>query len=311
MSSAKKLLTVFGATGNQGGSLIRTVLNNSTLNAKYSLRGVTRDTSKPAAQELSKQGVEVVRADLDDVESLKKAIDGSYGVLAVTNFWESMDGAKETQQGRNIVDASLSTGVKHLVLSTLHSVDKLSNGTLHTPHFDSKSAIDDYAKSQAGNKLNISYFHAAFFAQNFETMLQKGEDGSYSINLPIDPAVRVPMIDIVADTGNWVAGLFEAGDSANGKKVQGVSWWTNFASFSSDLGSALGKKVSYNNIPADIFKSYLPESIADELTDTMKLVDQYSYYGKDTEKQQADDNRFLLKDAKLATVDSWAKSLKL
>lgn len=311
MSSTKKLLTVFGATGNQGGSLVRTILNNSTLNAKYSLRGVTRDTSKPAAQQLSKRGVDVVRADLDDLDSVKKAIDGSYGVFAVTNFWESMDGNKETQQGRNIVDASISTGVKHLVLSTLHSVEKLSNGTLHVPHFDSKAAIDDYAKSKADDKLNISYFHAAFFAQNFETMLQKGDDGNYSVNLPIDPTVRVPMIDIVADTGNWVAGLFEAGQSANGKTVQGVSFWTDLQSFTSELGNAIGKKVSYNNLPADVFKSYLPEAIADELTENMKLIDQYNYYGKDAEKQQPESDTFLLKGAQLARIRSWSKSLKL
>lgn len=311
MSSTKKLLTVFGATGNQGGSVIRTILKTPSLNAKYSLRGITRDTSKPAAQELAKQGVDVVRADLDDPASLKKALDGSYGVFAVTNFWESMDGAKETQQGRNIVDASISTGVNHLVISSLHNVNKLTNGTLHVPHFDSKAAIDDYAESVRGDKLNVSYFHPAFFLQNFSTMLRKGDDGSFSITLPIDPSARLPMIDVQADTGKWVAGIFEAGAAANGKKVQAVSFWTDMQSFSSDLGKAIGAKVAYNNVPADVFKSFLPEAIAEELTENMKLMDQYSYYGKNTEQQQPESDAFLLKDATLATVDSWASTLKL
>ncbi len=165
MSSTKKLLTVFGATGNQGGSLIRTILKTPSLNSKYALRGVTRDTSKAAAQELAKQGVDVVRADLDDPASLQKAISGSHGVFAVTNFWESMDGAKETQQGKNIVDASISTGVNHLVISSLHNVNKLTNGALHVPHFDSKAAIDDYAESVRADKLNVTYFHPAFFSR--------------------------------------------------------------------------------------------------------------------------------------------------
>lgn len=311
MSSTKKLLTVFGATGNQGGSLIRTILKTPSLSSKYALRGITRDTSKPAAQELSNQGVEVVKADLDDVESLKSALKGSYGAFAVTNFWESMDGNKETQQGRNIVDASIATGVNHLVISSLHNVNKLTNGSLHVPHFDSKSAINDYAESVRGDKLNVSYFHPAFFLQNFATMVNKGEDGSLSINLPIDPKARIPVIDVRADTGNWVAGIFEAGSAANGKVVQAVSFWTDLQSFSNDLGNAVGKKIAYNNIPSDVFKSFLPEAIAEELTENMKLIDQYSYYGKDTGKQQPESDKFLLKDAKLATVQSFAPTLNL
>ncbi|ETS64068.1 hypothetical protein PaG_01300 [Moesziomyces aphidis] len=309
--SAKKLLTIFGATGNQGGSVISTILNNSSLNSKYSLRGITRDTSKPAAQELAKKGVEVVRADLSDPASLKQAIAGSYGVFAVTNFWESMDGAKETQQGRNIVDASLATGVNHLVISSLHSVNKLTNGSLHVPHFDSKAAIDEYAESVRADKLNASYFHAAFFLQNFDTMLRKGDDGNFSITLPIDPAARVPLIDIQADAGKWVAGLFEAGAAANGKTVQGISFWTDMQTFAADLAKAIGSKVAYNNVPADVFKSFLPEAIADELTENMKLVDQYSYYSKGAETNQPQSDALLLKGAQLATVQSWAKSLKL
>lgn len=309
--SAKNILTVFGATGQQGGSVIQTILRTPALNAKYALRGVTRDTSRPAAQELAKLGVDVVRANLDDPASLEKAIRGSYGVFAVTNFWESMDGAKETQQGRNIVDASLATGVSHLVISSLHNVNELTNGALHVPHFDSKAAIDDYAESVRGDKLNVTYFHPAFFLQNFNTMLNKHHDGSYSINLPIHPTARVPVIDIVADAGKWVAGIFQAGPAANGKKVQAVSFWTDLQSFSSDLGSAVGSKVAYNNVPADVFNNFLPEAIADELTENMKLIDQYSYYGNNAEKQQPQSDEFLLKDAKLATVSSWASTLKL
>ncbi|SJX64115.1 uncharacterized protein SRS1_14770 [Sporisorium reilianum f. sp. reilianum] len=309
--SAKKVLTVFGATGQQGGSVIQTILKTPALNAKYALRGVTRDTSRPAAQELAKLGVDVVRANLDDPASLNKALGGSYGVFAVTNFWESMDGAKETQQGRNIVDASLSSGVNHLVISSLHNVNKLTNGSLHVPHFDSKAAIDDYAESVRGDKLNVTYFHPAFFLQNFNTMVNKGQDGSYSINLPIDPKARVPVIDILADAGKWVAGIFEAGAAANGKKVQAVSFWTDMQSFSSQLGDALSHRIAYNNIPADVFKGFLPEAIGEELTENMKLIDQYSYYGKDAEKQQPQSDEFLLKDAKLATVSSFASTLKL
>lgn len=223
-----------------------------------------------------------------------------------------MDAAKETQQGRNIVDASISTGVKHLVISSLHNVNKLTNGTIHVPHFDSKAAIDDYAESVRGDKINVSYFHPAFFLSNFNNMLRKGEDGSYSITLPIDPSARVPMIDVQADAGKWVAGLFEAGpDAANGKKVQAVSFWTDMQSFTSELSQALGTKVAYNNVPKDVYKSFLPEAIAEELTNNMTLIDQYSYYGKGTEKEQPESDALSLKGADRATVSSWASTFKL
>ena len=124
MSSTKKLLTVFGATGKQGGSVIRTVLKTPTLNAKYSLRGITRDPSKPAAQELANQGVDVVRANLDDPASLKEAISGSYGVFAVTNFLEQMNAAPEITQGKAVADAAKAEGVQHLVWSSLLNVTK-------------------------------------------------------------------------------------------------------------------------------------------------------------------------------------------
>lgn len=309
MSQSKQLLTVFGATGNQGGSLIRTVLQTPSLNAKYALRGITRDTSKPAAQDLAKQGVDVVRADLNDPASLGAAIRGSYGVFAVTNFWETMDGAKETQQGRNIIDASISEKLTHLVFSVLPSVSKLTSGELRVPHFDSKAAISDYAESVRSDKIITSYFQPAFFLQNFDTMLSKDEQGKWSITLPIRPEARVPMIEVRGDSGKWIAGLFEAGKSANGRYIQAVSFWTDMATFVRELGAKFGTEVAYNHVPADAFRKVLPEAIADELTENMKLMDQYSYYGKGTEAKQPEHDKLLLAGAKLTTIPEWASTL--
>lgn len=84
---SKKLLTIFGATGNQGGSVIATVLASQNLSSKYALRAITRDTSKPNAQALASKGVELAKADLNDPASVAAAIKGSYGVFAVTNYW--------------------------------------------------------------------------------------------------------------------------------------------------------------------------------------------------------------------------------
>lgn len=101
-----KLLVIFGATGKQGGSVINSILSDSSLSSTFKLRGITRDTSKPASKALSDKGVEMVSADLNDEASLENAVKGAYGVFAVTDYWATMDSPNEIKQGKNIVDAS-------------------------------------------------------------------------------------------------------------------------------------------------------------------------------------------------------------
>jgi uncharacterized protein YbjT (DUF2867 family) len=101
-----KLLVVFGATGNQGGSVIDAILRDPKTSSKFKLRGVTRDTSKPAAQRLADKGVEMVAADMSDKDSLSKAMTGAYAVYSVTNYWESMSAEVEVTQGKNVADVA-------------------------------------------------------------------------------------------------------------------------------------------------------------------------------------------------------------
>lgn len=126
--SSKKLLTVFGATGNQGGSVIDAVLERPELQEKYSLRGITRDPASSKSQALSDKGVEMVRGDLNKPEELREAVKGSYGVFGVTDFWSLLDKGIEIQQGKNIFDACKAEGVKHFIFSTLRSAEKMSGG---------------------------------------------------------------------------------------------------------------------------------------------------------------------------------------
>ena len=116
-----RLITVFGATGAQGGSVVRAFLAEG----KFKVRGITRSVESKKAKELASQGVEMVQASLDEPESLRKAIAGSYGVFLLTNFWDGMDGARETRQGKGAVDVCLQEGVKHLIYSGLESSEKM------------------------------------------------------------------------------------------------------------------------------------------------------------------------------------------
>jgi nucleoside-diphosphate-sugar epimerase len=155
-----KILTVFGATGNQGGSVARAVLSHPQLSQEYRIRAITRDVTKPVAKALVEQGIEVVevriltnrqpflvtntmmviKADLNDKRSVFNAVSGSYAVFGVTNcetlcaillfnanvlvVWETADFDKDVAQGKNIADASIEAGVQHLIWSSLPNVTK-------------------------------------------------------------------------------------------------------------------------------------------------------------------------------------------
>lgn len=149
--SSRKLLTIFGATGNQGGSVIDAVLERPELQEKYSLRGITRDPASGKSKALADKGVEMVRGELDDVESLKTAVKGSHGVFGVTDFWSILDKEREIQQGKNLFEASKAEGVKHFVFSSLNSAEKMSGGKYkNVDHFDSKAIAGEYIEANKG-----------------------------------------------------------------------------------------------------------------------------------------------------------------
>ncbi len=143
----KKIIAVLGSTGSQGGGLCRAILADAA--GGFACRAVTRDTSKDKAKALAAAGAQVVKADLDDVESLKTAFAGAYGVYAVTNFWEHFSGEKEKTQAKNIADAAKAAGVKHVIWSTLEDIrqfmkpdDKrmpMLQQKYRVPHFDAKA----------------------------------------------------------------------------------------------------------------------------------------------------------------------------
>jgi len=156
--TSRKLLTVFGATGDQGGSVIKTVLSHPELKQKYSLRGITRDPSSSKSQALTSQGVEMVQANLDDLDSLKAAARGAYGVFGTTDFWAVMSKDIEIQQGKNIFEACRSEGVQHFVFSSLPYAEKLTQGVLkHVDHFDGKAVVAEFIEANKGDMI-ASYF---------------------------------------------------------------------------------------------------------------------------------------------------------
>ena len=309
--ASPKILTVFGATGNQGGSVIAAVLSNAKLSSEYQLRGITRDPSKPNAQKLSSKGVEMVSADMNDPVALKSAISGSHAVFAVTNYWETMSKETEVQQGKNIADVSKAAGVKHLIWASLPHVTKLTDGELkHVAHFDSKAEVEQYIESiKVGSDMVASYWMPGFFMSNLKGMIKPDpQTQTPTLKMPWDAAqTQVGLLDVVGDTGKFVAGLLLADpQSVNGSRVNGVSQWVTPQEIVRIISEAGGTKVDFQEVSAEEYESYLPEPIAKEMTENMLLVRTWSYFGKGAETKQAESDK-ILGDMKLTSLEEFVQ----
>jgi len=153
----KKIIAIVGATGAQGGGLVRAIM--SDVNSDFTARALTRDVNSEKAKNLAKLGAEVIAADVDDVESLKRAFAGAYGAYCVTFFWEHFSPEKELSHAKSLANAAKDTGIEHVIWSTLEDTRKwvpLSDDRMPTlmekykvPHFDSKGQADHFF-SEAG-----------------------------------------------------------------------------------------------------------------------------------------------------------------
>ena len=144
-----KTLVVFGATGQQGGSVVEHVLNDSTLSKEYKIRAVTRDPSAQSAQALKQKGVEVVKGDADDASSLKGVMQGAHSAFVITaTVYDQHLYTRELAQGKAIGDAAVAAGLQYLIFSTLAAAKKISGGKLQNmAFFDVKADIEEYIVS--------------------------------------------------------------------------------------------------------------------------------------------------------------------
>src|ERR1041385_5853431 len=143
MSEVKKIL-VTGATGRQGGAVVRHLLENN-----ISVRALSRTPENPAAKLLATKGVEVVKGDMADVTSLVNAMTGCDGVFSIQNFFE-YGGEKEVQYGKNLVDAAKQSHISHFVYSSVCNADTDTG----VPHFETKHVIEQYV-AKAGIPFTI------------------------------------------------------------------------------------------------------------------------------------------------------------
>jgi uncharacterized protein YbjT (DUF2867 family) len=234
---------VTGATGAQGGSVARHLLAQG----RFAVRCLTRNPDSEKAAVLRGSGAEVVQGDLDDADSLRRALADCYGCFGVTNYWEHFE--HEYDQGRNLIDAVADSGVQHFVLSTLPSVSKLTDGSLEVPHFETKARLEEYARERVAQP---TFTHVAFYFENFLTFFppHRQDDGSFVFGFP-QGETRLAGV-AVEDVGGVVAALFGP-DQFKGQVVGIVGDDLPPAEYAAIMTRVLGKPIHYRHVPRETF----------------------------------------------------------
>ena len=258
----KKIIVVFGATGAQGGGLAKAILNDK--NSEFSVRAVTRDVNSDKAKELANLGAEVVAGDVDDIESLKKTLEGAYGAYFVTFFWAHFSPEKEMAEAKNMALAAKNSGLKHVIWSTLEDVRKYVplednrlptlHGKYKVPHFDGKGESDQFF-IDAG--VPVTFLLASYYWENliyFGMGPKRGEDGKLSITFPMG---NKKMAGIAAgDIGKCAYGIFKKGEPLIGKRIGIAGDQLTCTEMAGAISKAIGEEVSYNEVTPDQYRSF-------------------------------------------------------
>jgi uncharacterized protein YbjT (DUF2867 family) len=283
-----KILVVVNATGQQGSSVIDTILNDATLSKEYSIRGTTRDPTQSKAQSLSAQGVEVIKADVDDPASLKAAFEGAHAIFGNTiTIYDGHTAEHERAHGRALVDAAVAAGVPHYIFSTLPNCGKISSGKFkNTGHFDAKEEVEQYIRTLP---IKSAFFSPGSFMSNFSASMKPhpspAGDGSYILANFVKPETRLPLIDTAGDTGKWVASILADFPKYEGKVFCAATALYSFQDIADAMSKASGKTVVYAQVPKEIWRGFLPEVMRDCIAEMFEYIQDFGYYGENTEEK--------------------------
>jgi uncharacterized protein YbjT (DUF2867 family) len=269
MSNTKKLIAVIGATGQQGGAVVRAL----QAQGQFAVRALTRDPSKHR-----NLADEVVLADLNRPETLKTAFAGAHGVFLVTNPWEP--GTDERKQALAAIQAAKDAGVQHFIWSTLPNVETISRGKLDVPHFTDKANIDRIV-SEAGFA-HHTFVIAPFFYQNLVGVMapQKQADGAVGWALPLDPNQRVIHMGDITELGPVVVGAFAQPKLAgNGEHLPLVGDFLSFNEVIATL-NRLGHQFSFKQVPQELFAGWFPG--AKDIAEMLAYFEAHTYLGSDS-----------------------------
>jgi uncharacterized protein YbjT (DUF2867 family) len=258
----QRTIAVVGATGSQGGGLVRAILADPR--GGFVARAITRDTRSEKAQALARMGAEVVAGDIDDEKSMANALRGAYGAYFVTFYWAHFSPEKEKEEAKKLARAAKTAGTRHVVWSTLEDTRNwvsLSDermptlmGKYKVPHFDAKGESNKEFRDLA---VPATYLLTSFYWDNlinFGMAPKRGADGKLAFTMPMGHA-KLPGI-AAEDIGGCAYGLFKMSKEYVGRTVGIAGEHLTGAEMATALGRALGEEVRYNAVTPDQFRAF-------------------------------------------------------
>ena len=270
----EEVITVIGATGNQGSGVVADLLARG----QFAVRAVTRDPNGQRAQALKAQGCQIVQGDLTKPNTLGQAFGGAYGAFLVTNFWDPGTGLQETVQGTRAVEAAKAAGVRHLVWSTLPNCKELSGGKYEVIHFTGKALVDAAVKS-AGFP-HYTFVEAPMYFQNFLGLMapQPLGDGRTGWTIPMDPLNKGLHIGDPTELGRLVARALEqpeiVGQGQHLAQASELTSWQEMV----DILNSQGHNFALQRVPNEVYDAF-PFPGAQELREMMNYFEEYTYFG--------------------------------
>jgi uncharacterized protein YbjT (DUF2867 family) len=260
--ASEKIIAVIGATGAQGGGLVRAIVND-TMNG-FTARALTRDVNSEKAKALAGQGAELVAVDIDNEASLRTAFAGAWGAFCVTFFWAHMKPEQEIAEATAMAGAAKAAGLKHVIWSSLEDTRRwvpLSDNRMPTlggkykvPHFDGKGEADAvFGRLGVPTTVLLTSFYWDNFI-HFGMGPKKEPDGQLALTLPMGDK-KLPGI-AAEDIGKCVLGIFKRGREFIGKTVGIAGEHLTGAQMAAAFTTALGKPVRYNAIEPAVYRGF-------------------------------------------------------
>ena len=275
------ILAVFGATGNQGESLINHVLNDPELSQKFKIRAITRTANSDKAKQLKERNVQVVEADISDRASLEAALTGAHTVFAITLPDFGPDGLQnEYNSGKMIADVAVEKGAKYIIFSTLPFITEISGGKYpKSNHFDAKAQAERYIR---GLPITSAFFSPGSFMSNFHNFFppRQAPDGTWVLTGVNRPTAQIPCIDAGGDTGKFVGAILAEPDRYQGETFCAATALYSWEEITATMSKATGKVVVYKQLSVEEFKKTVP---FDAVVDGLRYVEEFGYWGPDSE----------------------------
>ncbi|KAG0012491.1 hypothetical protein BGZ82_002581 [Podila clonocystis] len=258
-----KILVVFGATGLQGGSVANYVLQDVQLSKEYKVRAVTRDPSQPAAKDLKNKGAEVVKGDMTDHNEVR---------------------SREVAQGKAMADEAVAAGAQYFIFSTSQNTGKISGGKYTgIDHFEAKAEVEEYIRTLP---IKSAFYAPSGYMDNFDSFLAPRPvgDGTYAISNIVSPQTKMPLIAVASDSGKYVGAILAEPGKYEGKVFSAAASLTSFEEIAKTISKVTGKTIKYNQVPVEVFRGMLPPSIATRYINMFLFIQDFGYYGPQTEE---------------------------